>query len=99
MPLLTTVNEKVFMSTSNHRKLCWEIDHVAAYTRRADENRLIGNLLALCEIAFAKGFNSTTNLPLPHWKHYKSQHLNRCRSEQEAFEAGINFAQEWERLE
>jgi hypothetical protein len=56
-------------------------------------------MLALCEIAFAKGYNSTTNLPLPHWRYYKSQHLLKCRSEQEAFDAGIIFAREWEQTD
>ena len=68
----------------------------APYTRdTAKENRLYGTELALCEIAFAKGYNSVTNHPLPSWKFYKAKYLNRVRNEQEAFESGIKFANEW----
>jgi len=44
--------------------------------------------IAEWEVAFSKGFYSICDLPLPHWKEYKSSICN-CSSKQEAFEFGI----------
>lgn len=67
----------------------------APYVRSDKENRLYKTDLALAEIAFAKGYNSVTEHPLPNWRHYKGQYLNKCRTEEEAYQAGITFATNW----
>ena len=59
------------------------------------ENRLIKHELAVAEIAFARGYNSVTTAALPHWRFWKPQFLNKCRSEDEAYQAGIKFAHHW----
>jgi len=90
---MKTVLKKLmaYFKFSDYRKRPGE---VKAPVRGADK-RLIDTQRALCEIAFARGWNTMTKHPLPNQKFWRKR-LEQCRTEEQAFRAGQNEVTLWE---